>query len=61
MILDDFNVGIEERHMKSLCEKYNLTSFIKQPTCYKNRDGPTYFVDLTLINIPRGFQTVLVL
>ena len=36
MILGDFNVGIEEQYMKTFFDNYNLTSLIKQPTCYKN-------------------------
>ena len=34
LILGNFNVGIEDQHMKSFCDNYNLTSLIKQPTCY---------------------------
>ena len=36
LILGDFNVGIDEPHMKSFCETYNLTNLTKQPICYKN-------------------------
>ena len=36
LILGDFNVGIDEPHMKSFCETYNLTNLIKLPICYKN-------------------------
>ena len=35
LILGDFNVGTEEQHMKAFCDNYNLTSLIKQSTCYK--------------------------
>ena len=41
LILGDFNVGIDETHMKFFCETYNLTNLIKQPICYKNPDNPT--------------------
>ena len=34
LILGNFNVGIEDQHMRSFCDNYNLTSLIKQPTCY---------------------------
>ena len=34
--LGDSNAVIEETTMKSFCESYNLTNFIKQPTCFKN-------------------------
>ena len=33
LILGDFNIEIDEPHMKSLCETYNLANLIKQPTC----------------------------
>ena len=36
LILGDFNIEIDEPHMKSFCETYNLTNLIKQPICYKN-------------------------
>ena len=41
LILSDFNVGIEEQHIKGFCDNYNLTSLIKQLTCYKNPNNPT--------------------
>ena len=31
LILEDFNVGIDEQHMKSFCETCNLTNLIKEP------------------------------
>ena len=34
-ISGDFNVGIDQTHMKSFCETYNLTN---QPTFYQNPD-----------------------
>ena len=49
LTLGDFNVKIDESHMKSFCETYNLTNPIKQPTCYKNCDNPTC-IDLILTN-----------
>ena len=54
LILGDFNVGIDETHMKSFCETYNLPNLIKQPTCYKDLDNPTR-VDLILTNDSRTF------
>ena len=41
IILGDFNVGVEEPHMKTFCESYSLQNLIKQPTCYKNPSRPT--------------------
>ena len=60
LILGDFNVGIEEQHMKAFCDKYNRTSLIKQPTCYKNPNNPTC-IDLILSNTPRSFQSTCVI
>ena len=54
------HVGIDELHMKSFFETYNLTNLIKQPTCYKNLDNPTC-IDLILTNIPRTFQSTCVI
>ena len=34
-------MGMDEPHMESFCETYNLTNLIIQPTCYKNPDSPT--------------------
>ena len=58
--LGDFNAGIEETTMKSFCESYNLTSLIKQPTCFKNPEKPSC-IDLTLTNRPKSFQTTCVI
>ena len=60
LILGHFNVGIEEQHMKAFCDNYNLTSLIKQPTCYKNPNNPTC-IDLILSNTLRSFQSTCVI
>ena len=59
IILDDFNVEINENHMKSFCENYDLTNLIKQPTCYKNPTNPTC-IDLILTNAPQSFHSTYV-
>ena len=59
LILGDFNVGIEEHHMKAFCDNF-LTGLIKQPTCYKNPNNPTC-IDLILSNTPRSFQSTCVI
>ena len=46
--------------MKAFCDNYNLTSFIKQPTCYKNPNNPTC-IDLILSSMPRSFQSTCVI
>ena len=58
-ILGDFNVGIEEQYMKTFCHNYNLTSRIKQSTCYKNPNNPVW-IDFILSNTPRSFQSACV-
>ena len=57
LILGDFNIGIDEPHMKSFCETYNLTNLIKQLTCYKNPDNSTC-IDLIPTKYPRTFQNI---
>ena len=60
LILGDFNIGIDEPHMKSFCETYNLTNLIKQLTCYKNPDNSAC-IDLIVIKYPRTFQSTCVI
>ena len=60
LILGDFNVGTDERHMKSFCETCHLTNLIKEPTWYKNPDNPTC-IDLILTKDPRTFQSTCVI
>ena len=60
LILGDFNVEIEEQHMKAFCDNCNLTSLIKQPICYKNPNNTTC-IDLILSNTPRSFQSTCVI
>ena len=60
IILGDFNVGVEEPHMKVFCENYNLQNLIKQPTCYKSPSRPTS-IDLILTKVPRSFQSTCVI
>ena len=59
IILGDFNVEINENHMKSFCENYDLTNLIKQPACYKNPTNPTC-IGLILTNAPRSFRSTYV-
>ena len=60
LILGDFNIGIDEPHMKSFCETYNLTNLIKQLTCYKNPDNSAC-IDLILTKYSRTFQSTFVI
>ena len=44
ILLGDFNVEVNDNHMKSFCENYDLKDLMKQPACYKNPSNPTYVV-----------------
>ena len=41
--------------MNAFCERYSLSSLIKELTCYKNPANPSR-IDLILTNSPRSFQ-----
>ena len=60
LIVGNFNVGTEKQHMKAFCNNCNVTSLIKQSTCYKNPNNPAC-IDLILSNTPRSFQSTCVL
>ena len=53
IFLGDFNVGVNDNHMKSFCENYGLKNLIKQPTCYKNPSNSTC-IAVIITNVPRG-------
>ena len=60
VFLGYFNAGTEEIHMKSFCEFCNLTSPIKQPTCFENPKKPSC-IDLIITNKPESFQSTCVI
>ena len=55
IIVGDFNTEIGETSMNAFCERYSLSSLIKEPTCYKNPANPSS-IDLILTNSSRSFQ-----
>ena len=56
LLLGNFNACDDEKTMKNLfCSSYCLKSVIKQPTCFKNPENPTY-IDLIMTNKRRCFQ-----
>ena len=59
LILDDFNVEVDDQSIKTFCDSYSLTSLIKQPTCHKNPLHPKC-IDLILTNEPQNFRTTCV-
>ena len=56
LILGDLNSTMLDEPMKNFCELYNLENLIKEPTCYKNPDNPS-FIDIILTNSKNSFQT----
>ena len=60
LILQDFDVGVNEQHMQSFCETYTLKSLIKQSTCCKNPNSPMC-IDLILTKIISSFQSTCVI
>ena len=58
IIIGDFNVGVSDPHMTDFCNAYNLSSLIKEPTCYKNTKTwiILHAIDLILTNSPHSFQ-----
>ena len=60
VFLGDFNAGTEEIPMKSFCKSYNLTSLIKQPTCFKIPEKPSC-IDLILTSKPKSFESTCVI
>ena len=41
-MIGDFNSDVNQSCMKAFCESYNLSSPIKEPTCYKNPQNILY-------------------
>ena len=60
LLLGDFNVETDNSTMSVFCDTFNLSSIIKEPTCYKNPEAPSC-IDLILTNKPYSFQNSCVL
>ena len=56
IILDDFNIEMEEQQIKDFCDNYSLKSLIRQPTCSKSPSNPTC-IDLSITNALEKFQS----
>ena len=56
IVLGDFNVGMDNSDMSVFCDTYDLKSLIKELTCSKNPENPSY-LDLILTNNPKCFQS----
>ena len=55
ILVGDFNSEINDNCMNDFCESYNLSSLIRESTCYKNPENPSC-IDLFLTNSPNSFQ-----
>ena len=55
ILVGDFNSEINDKCMNDFCESYNLSSLIRESTCYKNPENPSR-IDLFLMNSPNSFQ-----
>ena len=53
--MGDFNIDIGDKFMGDFCVSYNLSSLIKESTCYKNPENPSC-IDLILTSSSRSFQ-----
>ena len=56
LLLGNFNACADDETMKDFCSSYCLKSLIKQVTCFKNPEDPSY-VNLILTNKPRSFHS----
>ena len=57
ILLGDFNVEPEEVNMLDFLNIYNLKNLVKQKTCYKNPENPSY-IDLILTNNHRSSRKI---
>ena len=55
IVIGDFNAEVNDKFMSNFCESYNLSSLIKESTCYKNPENHSS-IDLILTNSPHRFQ-----
>ena len=55
IITRDFNSEPKESAVIDFCPAYNMENLIKNLTCYKNPNKPTY-IDLMLTNKPKFFK-----
>ena len=55
-MISDFNSVVNQSCMKAFCESFNLSSLIKEPTCYKNPQNPSC-MNLVLTKTPYSLQS----
>ena len=54
MVISDFNLPVENSHLETIIQAYNLSSLIKKPTCYQSHTPSC--IDLILTNRKHLFQ-----
>ena len=55
IVVDNFNVEVDDTGMSDFCNTFDLISLTKEPTCYKNPEKPSC-IDLILTNKSHKFQ-----
>ena len=55
IVIGDFNINANSKEMSTFCDTFDLTSLIKEPTCYKYPDNQSC-IDLILTNKSLDFQ-----
>ena len=60
ILLDKFDVCVDNETLRNFCNSCSLNSLIKQLTCFKNPENPNC-IDLILTNKPRSFQSTCVI
>ena len=50
IVIGDFNIEADSKEMSCFCDTFDLTSLIKEPTCYKNPDNLSC-IDLISTNL----------
>ena len=54
VVIGDFNLPVENSHLESIIQAYDLSSYIKKPTCYQSQTPGC--IDLILTNRKYLFQ-----
>ena len=54
MVISDFNLPVENSHLETIIQAYDLSSLIKKPTCYQSHTPSC--IDLILTNRKHLFQ-----
>ena len=60
LFLGDFNSQQSGNCVNDFWNVYNLSSLVKEPTCFKNLDDPS-FIDMFLTNRSKRFQSTMLM